>query len=495
MKKSLALLCGIGLAVSALGQNEMSSFTSTGRGGATTFATDYQALGINPANLGWTWKFEGKSVALGMNEVTYSIHSSALEKTEVRESLKGIFRSMIGKESEPFTRDQKVDLAKDFAEDGFAFNVDYGAFGIAYSNEAFGGIAFGISDRFQWYSTFNPDIAELLFLGFEASYFDSLNVMGPMGDTLTVPNDGTHDPDSIINGFANIPQMFSQLFNGSEISFSWTREYNLSYGRKLLGDDEKFALYGGVGIKYMQGLAMIQATSDGSNLEAFSAITPFFDIDYGSASVGNPSNVDQGGGFLPKSVGSGWGFDLGANAVIGGKLKIGAAVTNIGSITWDGNVYSASDTLLYDSESGGLNSWDVKEQFESFVGENGLFKWDGLQERKVKLPTTMRLGASYVINEKIEIGADMIMPFNEEPGNYEKAVIALGGDIQPIPWLRLSGGFVTGGNYKFQIPVGILFIAGGGTWEAGVASRDAISFFVSNGPTLSLSTGFMRFRF
>ena len=43
--------------------------------------------------------------------------------------------------------------------------------------------------------------------------------------------------------------------------------------------------------------------------------------------------------------------------------------------------------------------------------------------------------------------------------------------------------------------LGLTFIAGGGCWEGGIASRDAITFFVQNGPTLSLSTGFMRFRF
>jgi len=36
----------------ALGQGEGSVFSSTGRGVSTTFATDYQSLGINPANLG-----------------------------------------------------------------------------------------------------------------------------------------------------------------------------------------------------------------------------------------------------------------------------------------------------------------------------------------------------------------------------------------------------------------------------------------------------------
>lgn len=480
----------------SISQTELSTFTATGRGGATTFATDYQALGINPANLGWTWEFEEKHVAMGMFEATYSVHSPSLSKPEIRESLSEMFNSIFGnKEAAQFTREQKQELATDFADAGFALNWDVGSFGIAYTGEQFGGIAFGINDRFQWYSRFNETVADIAFNGFEADYFDSLFVLSPMGDTVVMPNNGTAHPDSILSGFAQLPQMFSEIFKDSEIGFSWVREYNLSYGRRLVGIDSVFALYAGAGIKFMQGLGMISATSDGSTLEAFSAVSPFFGIDYGSAAETNPSALPDDDGFPPKTVGHGWGFDFGFNMVVNNKLKIGAAVTNIGSITWDGNVYSAQDTLLHDTESNGINSWDVKDQFESFVGDNGIFKWDGEESRVVKLPTTMRLGASLVLGKKVEIGVDVVAPFNEEPGNYEKAIIGFGGDFQPVPWLRLSGGFVTGGNYKFQVPLGILFITQGGSFEAGIASRDAVSFFLNNGPTLSLSLGFARFRF
>ena len=113
----------------------------------------------------------------------------------------------------------------------------------------------------------------------------------------------------------------------------------------------------------------------------------------------------------------------------------------------------------------------------------------------MKLPTTLRVGASFKIKEFAELGVDIIVPMNDGVGNVNKAIIGLGGDIYPLPWLRLSAGFLTGGNYDFQIPVGLTFITGTGSWEGGIASRDAVTFFTQNGPTLSLSTGFMRFRF
>jgi hypothetical protein len=63
-----------------------------------------------------------------------------------------------------------------------------------------------------------------------------------------------------------------------------------------------------------------------------------------------------------------------------------------------------------------------------------------------------------------------------------------------MPWLQLSAGLMTGGNADTKLPVGVTFIAGAGTWEAGIASRDMITYFSQRNPTLSLSLGFLRFR-
>ena len=479
-------------ALPATAQYEGSSFTTTGRGVATTFVTDYQALGINPANLGWTWQFEEKKVALGFNELTYSTHSNALSKKELRQEVSTMIRN---KTAEDFTYQEKVAAAKSFADEGLSMNVDYGSLGAAFTDEKFGGIAFRIADRIQWYSQLGPQASELLFLGRTAPYFDSV-IVNQGGSNVTLPNDSTlYNPDSVISGFTTTPSYISDIMNGSRLSMSWYREYNLSYGRKIFEKDSLIALYGGVGIKYLQGIAILDINGQGDQFDGFSALSPFFDIDYGTAAMGNPSALTPTTSFPPKSVGSGWGFDVGANVVLFNKLKIGAAVNNIGSITWDGNVYSLSDTLVYDTENAGLESYNVFNSIKDVVGDDGLLKLSGETSRTVKLPTVMRLGASYKVGKIAEIGVDVIMPGNEVPGSYEGAIIGFGGDIQPLPWVRIQAGFVTGGNYGPQVPLGIMIFAPKGGYEFGIASRDALTFFTQNGPTLSLSLGFMRFRF
>ncbi len=487
----------------AFAQLEGSSFTSTGRGGATTFATDYQCLGINPANLGWDSKFSKKRFALGFNEMTYSIFSEALQKQELRDQIKGLIKG----NSTDFTYDQKVQAANDFAQAGFAINADFGAFGFAFSDAKFGGIAFRVNDRFQWFSKFGDKASQLLFLGKTASYFDSLMVLSNNGqDTSYYANNAanlaTIDRDSILKGFASIPKKMSEILDGSNISLSWTREWNVSYGRRLFGDSS-FAMYMGVGLKYFQGIGMLNIRSVNGELEAFSSLSPAFNIDYNTAAANATNEIKSSKFFPPKSVGQGFGFDFGLNIVIKNKVKIGAALINMGSIKWSGNVYTVKDTLLSASDANGLNNFNVYSQLGDIMGAKGLLTLKGQKDTTIKLPSMCRFGLSFKIGKRVELGFDALLPFNKVPGSYQQGLFGFGGDIMPAKWLKFSLGFVTGGNTtpqtvsaaNVQVPIGITLIGGKGSYEMGVASRDAITFFTQNGPTLSLSMGFMRFRF
>jgi len=492
MKSRFLLLAMFAFPVFAIAQQEYSSFTSTGRGGATTFVTDYQALGINPAGVGMANPY-GKKMTMGFTEFTFSLHSQALTKQELRSTIGSYVK---GENQQTFTQQQKIDAAREFTDAGFAVNVDFGSFGFSFCDPTIGGFAFRVNDRFQWYSKLGKEASELLFLGFNANYFDSLVYNNGMGNTVIAnnPNMSQDSINNVVLGFTNTPKMISQLLDGTVMNMSWTREYNLSYGRKVFGNDSTFALYGGVGVKLYQGLAYMDVNASNGQLYAFSSISPAFNIDYGTAAQSNPSSVTQTGK-IPKPVGMGYGFDFGVNLLIKGKLKIGAAMSNMGSITWDGNVYTMKDTLVFDTDNPGAENYNIIGQFNDMGGDSGLFKWDGVSEKKVSLPTTYRFGASMKLGKVAELGFDVIIPGNDEAGNFRKPIIGMGGDITPIRWVRFSAGFMTGGNYDFMIPLGVTFIAQDGRWEGGIASRDVVTFFTQNGPTISFSTGFMRFRF
>ncbi len=137
MKKIyIILFLAVSLGVQA--QYENSSFTNTGRGCATTFATDYEALGINPANLGWNWKFSDKKFAMGFAEFGASITSDALTKSQLRSSVSAI----IGGHSNNLTYEDKIGAASTFAQSGTTMNLDMSIFGFALTTKKAGGFAF-----------------------------------------------------------------------------------------------------------------------------------------------------------------------------------------------------------------------------------------------------------------------------------------------------------------------------------------------------------------
>jgi hypothetical protein len=498
MNKIFGSLCALLTVVTASAQHEYSSFTTTGRGGATSFVTDYQAVGINPANLGWTWRFEDKKVAFGLMENTFSIHSQALSKQDLRSAFWGSTKGLINPDkrdtTNKLTYDQRMDAARDFTGSGFAINSDIGLFGFAFTHPKIGGIGFRVNMRNQFYSRLGKTASELLFLGRTAPYFDSLMVYDGV-DTTTIANvAGTYDPNQVVSGFRGIPQMFNQILDGTLITFNSYVDYNLSYGHKVFEIDSVVSLYAGIGLKYVQGMGFMEIESKDGQLTAFSALTPAIPIDYGAAATLNPSAITQKG-FFPNAVGRGFGIDLGLNAVILNRIKVAAAYTNAGTVTWDGNVYTVKDTLLFDTDNPGLESYSLFQSLGSFAGESGLLEWNGVATRKVQLPSLFRFGASVdIIPQKLELGFDAIFPTNNAPGQFERAMLGFGGDVRPIKWLELSAGFLTGGNYDFMVPLGITVFAPAGGYEFGIASRDALTFFLKNGPTISWSVGFLRFR-
>lgn len=490
MKKISLVFLGVTLFSSIYSQYEFSSFTATGRGGATTFVTDYQAVGINPANLGWQYKFDDKKIAFGFLETTFSARSAALDK----EGLKNIYQSAMGK-TEPFTYDQKVQAAKDFTDAGLAINMDFSTLGFAYHNEKVGGFGFRINDRIQSWVKLGQQASDILFLGYTAPYFDQYTLQN--GTTVMASDYQVNDNniDSIQSGRSLNPQFISKLMKGSELKMSWTREYNLSYGRKIIDLEDKFQLSAGIGLKYIQGFGLIDIYEENGQIIAYSSLTPAFGIDYGKAAASNPSTVTQGNSKNPVSVGHGFGLDFGLSALIAEKLKLGFAVTNIGSVNWDGNVYTVQDTIFYETDNKGLESYNIFSQLGQFTSNDGLFKWNGLVNKKVQLPTMYRMGASIELGEDVaELGVDVLFPGNTVPGNFEGAIIGFGGDVRLLSFLKISAGFLSGANYGTQIPMGITFGPKSGTYEFGVASRDAYSFFKEKGSTLSLSIGFLRFR-
>jgi Family of unknown function (DUF5723) len=496
MKKYYAILF---LALLSAGtvqaQTQSVAFPTVGKGVATPFVTDYHSLGINVSGLGWGTGYKGKRFTMGSSEFGFGIYSDSLTSDKLKNLTRTLYSQATKKNQDPIDYKKQLEAVGEYAQAGISIFVDFNWAGFSFQSEKFGGIAFNVRENYQWYSKLNEQTTDILFRGKLSSYFDSLTVVFG-ADTSVIANNANISSDTLdaaISGSIGVPLKLSAITKGSTVRMVWNRSYNFGYGRKLFGSDSTFALYAGIGGRFIQSMAMFDLSSDENGLVMHSSITPSFDINYGSVTG---SNVLTSNGGIPPAVGNGYGIDFALSAMLFGKLKVAAAVNNIGSVTYKSNVYSVKDTLFGNFSLGGLDQANITSSVNQMLRDNGILTLKGEEKYKMNNAADFRFGASFEPFKVLRIGFDMIAPFNKEnPGSVQNAVFSFGGDIRPVKWLQLSAGYYGGGIYKNNIPVGITFILKEGAYECGISSRDALTFFTKNSNSVSTAFGFARFRF
>lgn len=475
------LLATAGSVPAVRAQTEAADFCRIGFGGAlTTRVSDYQCVGINPANLGFVPETDlyvmssplgggierrRRSWSVGVGEVGFTTHSDVLSRSDLWDA---VFQSS----SFTFTQEQKFEAAKAFANGGIRFSADILSAGIAYQDD-WGGIAVSVRERIAGTFRFNESASRLAFEGRYFDYFDSL-ATNFNGDTV---------------GYATQPKRYSEIFDGTRLALTWYRELGVSYGVRVV-DVPDFRLHVGAGVKYLLGYAFLDAEVRQGTLQAQSALSPFFGINYGKAQ--SPSTI-PGTGF--NAVGSGWSADVGVTAELFSQWSVSVAAVDLGAMRWNGNVYQAKDTILNGLSSQGFNNYNIFEEAPKITGEGNFFKWDGLASTTAELASRFRAGISYRHSTEWTFGADVVTPFNRAAGALGEPIVSVGVDWRPLVWLRLSTGIGGGGNMGTFVPVGVMTSLFDGFWEAGIQSRDIATLVVSRRPVLSLCVAALRFRF
>ncbi len=407
--KPLLLLALLGLPVALRAQNELSNFTATGRGGVVnTFALDYQALGINPANLGRA----GESrVAFTVGEFGLGAASQSLSKS--------LLRKIINNKEEPLTPAAKVELLGAFATDN-ALNLNADLTTLAFSVRlpgGLGGVAVNNRQRLVSHLALNQNAADIIINGREAA------IARQYYDPATGQYLGGNTP----------PPLLSEVLDGTAIQLAWTSEFNVAYGKQLL-DLPGFNLSVGVGYRYIQGLGIADVRVEGGEFTGYSALAPVFDVDYGEA-IGS-GNFNHRDGSNLQTVGRGHGYDLGLAAEVGRFVRLGVSVTDLGRMRWDGNLLTANDQPLRRITSEGMSDYDLYDQLRDlFANEEGnLFEYQPGLARRVDLPTKLRLGTGVCISDVLEVGLDVTTPLNKVAGNLPSTFVGAGLDFKPVPW-------------------------------------------------------------
>lgn len=512
----LSLLFGLLLLTSVFGQ-DLGDYATVGRGGvAATFATDYQAVSINPANLGMRLSFRDPTYTFGLFELNSTIFAEALSRKDL---LNAIFRS-----SNPVHNfrsfSEKAAAAEKIANTNFSLNADAVLLGAGIRLKGGHGLGFAIRDRVQFFTTINKNAAEIAFLGYNASYFPELILSN--GTVISNPRYPGNDLPAlseaqqeqvVLGGYLNSPdsaKLYSNILDGSRISSSWYREYNLSYGKQLI-DSYNFSLYAGVGAKFLSGFLLIDVIAKEGKLErALISTSPSFGLDFGEGDPDTPksptfSSPEQVSTFrkvfFPKKVGSGYGFDVGFTGIIRRNFRFAVALTNLGKMVWNGNVYKVNDGKLVNFAGAGLDNYNVLGASQGalqFAGDKSPLSWKGTNKITESLPGTLRFGISYEFFRTFHLGTDLIVPLNQVAGNLHKPLLALGGDFRPSKIFRISTGLNAGGNNggAINLPLGLTYLARRGFYEAGIATQDIKTLLAGfgRGSTISIALGFFRLK-
>jgi hypothetical protein len=469
MKHFFALVpAALLLAGPALAQNELSNFSATGRGGViNTFAEGYQALNINPANLG---RDGGARVAFTIGEVGAGVGSQSLSSSQ--------FKKLIFDPNAPLSTAERADLVAGLTSDNtLNFNIDVTAAAFSVRLPAgFGGLAFSAHQRLNGHLAFNNNGADVVVNGRNAA------IIRQYYDAAGNPRSGT------------TPPALSAALDGTVLQLAATNEYNVGYGVRVFSVPGVVQLTVGAGYHYIQGIGVADARfSGGGGLSAYTALSPVFGFSYSPSLQGNANfNYENGGDLKP--VGTGHGFDLGVAAEIGKVVRVGASVTDLGTMTWKGNLLTVNDQQLRYPQYDGTQDYNVIQGIiDQFADDTkSLFTYQPAREYKAQLPSKLRLGGGVRISEYFEAGLDVTVPLNKVAGNLPSTFVGAGLDYKPVRWLRLSSGVSGGAGYRASLPFGLTLVTG--VWEAGVSTRDVTGYFSDKTPYVSAAMGVLRFK-
>ncbi|WP_266204227.1 DUF5723 family protein [Pontibacter kalidii] len=439
-----------------LAQSEHSSTEATGRGGvASTFVNDYQAIGINPANLGRS----SHTLSFTFLEGGLGVSSRAFTPDIIRD-----FRSSSATEGELGIAKRR-NYAKAFASDDVLHvGADLSTFAIAVNLPKLGGFAISNRQRMLGHAGFNKNFSELLFLGQDAP------IVKEAGNELVYVSD---------------------VFEGTKLKVSWLQEWNIAFGRQLI-NLPGVSISGGVGYRYVRGLALGEFQVQNGQVKAHGSVTPT--LARGNESyIENPLSALTEAGKALTPVGQGHGFDFGLSAVIAKDVKVAVSVTDMGSVRWTENLFVGEDRgfALSDIKSSDSYTFDhVIDMAEQVV--NTAMEFTPQDELTTKLPTRLRLGAGMKVASNVELGVDYVHALNDAAGNLTQDFVGLGVDVMPTRFLRLSSGVSTGAGEKVNLPIGVTFVTP--VYEFGLSTRDITAPLSNENPGASLAFAFLRFK-
>jgi len=434
-------------------------FNYMGMGAATALATDYQSIGINPANLGYTTDY---NIAIEITGIGTSIYSPSLAAPDLRQFM---FNS-----GEGLTDEEQVQLANDILTDGIRVSARVTPLAMSFSIGNAGKIAVSAFLRSDQSFQMGASASSLLFEGYDfENYFDTI-ITDIEGNTF---------------GVANEPLSLAELTDGTTLDFSLQTAFNIAWGRQWL-ETELMNLYVGVGARYVLSYAELSYASQGGNVAGNAALG--LDI-LNTPDYINTFDPDQE--FLTP-VGKGFGFDIGVSADFGERITAALSVVDIGNVDYTLNALAFADVIIDTLEFNGIESTEPFDVLSAILKDEEIIAYDGVENFSRPLPTSLRMGAAFRATEYLTVAADFNVPISSSAQAFKEPQLGLGAKLTLARFIDISTGVTAGGGYGVNVPAS--FVLNFPFWELGVATRDISIFWNENQPTISYAIGLLRFK-
>lgn len=421
--------------------------------GDSTVQGNYQALGINPANLGRANSFR---TSAGFLQFGGNFHSEGLNLTQLlalsfsNQSFDSSLRNTL--------LSQNSDPSEQFGYEA-NFDMNWAAFSVA--SPRLGGIAVNVQDRLASTSEIPNPFFGVLLQGDKAPVFDS----------ISNPND------------------LPGIGDGTYISYSHIRALRVGYGRKLIDIDEIMTLYAGATFQYLWGIGYYQADVVEGRFASIASFSEAYRVNYGTVNIQNPNDQRR----LLSSAGNGVAIDLGLSLDIGEKLNVGAAVIDMGGITWEKDIVEAEadfEALLDSVKDGLINSYEISQEVGNL---NDIVAERPGESFRTSLNSHLRLNASYRVLPRMVLGADLVVPFRNADArtvDQDAGVLTTTLSWAIVPKVVNFGtGVVYSPSFGYRWPAGV--VIGLGQTAISITTADCLTFLTARDPLASLSIAFI----
>ena len=288
-----------------------------------------------------------------------------------------------------------------------------------------GGWGWTVEDRYA--ASVNPsaNLSEFVMLGPASSLYDQVVLTdGTLVGVDTLTNEQFGMVETGLRAEGSLLAL--ELLDGSSLAVQHVRSYGAGFGVKLL-ETKVLSLSAGASVRYLRGTGYYEINSE--EQWAFAA----FNRGFGAELVAPDATL----GSALRPAGFGLALDLAARVDVAGLWFASVAITDIGSMDWQGERYSLNNPVSsfedWSAQGGGV--FDILNQG---LAPSALFLEATPERRVVDMPTRvtvnggMRIGQSQMIG--IEIGAPLNDALLKQPAEF-----GVGGQSRLGPLMAMGG--------------------------------------------------------